>query len=36
MEIGYIKNSDEIYKEADDNLYEAKNIGRNSIHVNEK
>lgn len=31
-----IKNSDEIYKEADDNLYEAKNIGRNSIHVNEK
>ena len=27
---------DEIYKEADDNLYEAKNIGRNSIHVNEK
>ena len=31
-----IKNSDEIYKEADDNLYEAKNLGRNSIFMNEK
>ena len=31
-----IKNIDGIYKEADDNLYEAKNLGRNSIFINEK
>lgn len=31
-----IKNSDQIYKEADDSLYEAKNLGRNSIFMNEK
>lgn len=28
-----IKNSDEFYKEADDNLYEAKKLGRNTICI---